>query len=170
MTQEAWVQEQSPLPAITMKMKVFPVALHSFPSPRFNHVEVFVAVILKPSLRLCLHGFIVRSREAPRYETLHLSLHWSLSDFCTVGKLFLSSARCHSILPCCLWSVHQVRSEQHCPAHSGLPKEVCHPRLPGFHLTYRWSVWEFQNSLWRTGVSANPWFILIILLFLTVPD
>lgn len=62
----------------------------------------------------------------------------------------------HSILACCLWSVHQVRSEQHYPAHSGLPKEVCHPRLPGFHLTHWWSVWEFQISLWRTGVSAAP--------------
>lgn len=43
--------------------------------------------------------------------------------------------------------IHQVRPEQHRPAHSGIPQEVCHPRLPAFHHSHRRAVRKRQEPL-----------------------
>lgn len=70
----------------------------------------------------------------------------------------------HNILACCLWFIHQVCPEQHCPAHTGLPQEVRHPRFPVFHLPYWWAIWECQKAFWRTGVFRSMALFLFFLM------
>lgn len=125
---------------------VYPCAVFMFFKPSFDPLSAHFSHLITLS-------FILKFITSLKFVGL-LGSHRK-TNFSTVP-----STCSHGILACCLWSVHQVRSEQHYPAHSGLPKEVCHPRLPGFHLTYWWSVWEFQISLWRTGVCAAPWLSL----------
>lgn len=98
-------------------------------------------------------------------STTSINIHRSLSDisFTLDWQTFSSVACSHCILACYLWFVRQVCPEQHCPAHSGLPQEVRHPRLPVLHLPHWWAVWECQRSLWRTGVSLDPWLLFIFL-------